>query len=432
MNILEKKETKILAVAVMIILVIIVGVMLYIQNNLKQTKNSLEHEAGQELVFDAQKYFDVDDEKAAEIVFDALEVNVNVIGEYKATATFKRKTYTIKVNVVDTSAPKVDMLCRYVFTNDVANADLSGLFEGIYDASEYATKLIRYEYKGNLDVMDDKALNGLTEQINTYAKDDELKNLGATDIPTEEGVYRAVVEIADVHGNAAYEEIVLILDKTGAKIEDVADKTITVSADKLMAEPIVDKSEYIITDNVDGKIKVDDITCQLELRDEAKHEWLVHVSYVDRAGNESKADFLITVKEGDVESARPGNNGGNANEGDSSNPDNDKKPTNNLDISTWEPTDDEDVISPYMQMVIDAGYGVVVKIDDGVYAVLTHGDGCVNGKSGSEILREYLAELDLEPNNVSGGWIEPDKDWYWFKAYNLHELVTPDEEEFWD
>lgn len=114
MNILEKKETKIIAVAVMVILIIIAGIMLFNQNNLKQTKDSLEHEAGKELAFDAQDYFHVDEETAAEITFDASRVDVNTVGEYKATAGYKSKTYMIKVNVIDTTAPMVDFACRYV------------------------------------------------------------------------------------------------------------------------------------------------------------------------------------------------------------------------------------------------------------------------------------------------------------------------------
>lgn len=443
MNILEKKETKIIAVAVMVILIIIAGIMLFNQNNLKQTKDSLEHEAGKELAFDAQDYFDVDEETAAEITFDASRVDVNTVGEYKATASYKSKTYMIKVNVIDTTAPMVDFACRYVFTNDVANADISSLVEGVYDASEYNAKLIRFERSGNLSVMDEKALNALVDTINTHMSDEELKAIGTADLPTEPGIYRGIVEIADVHGNAAYEEVYVILDKTGAVIEDVADKTITVSAENLAAEPAVDKSEYHITDNVDGKIAADDITCELELRDEAKHEWLVHVSYTDRAGNENKADFLIIVTEGTAAtqngngsaSNNGGNtgNGGSSNQGSNSNSVSDKKPTNNQDTSTWVPTDDENVISPSQQMLIDAGYGNVVKFDTGNYGVLMKdGDHTINGLDGGDILRQYLAERKLEAGSIIGGWIDAANGWYMWTATNIHELITPDDEEFWD
>lgn len=433
---LEKKETKIAAIAIAVILVIILVIVLFQQNTVKQTKNSLEHEAGEELVLEAKDFFDAEEDILAEMKIDTSEVNANKVGEYEATATYKSQEYSIDVKVVDTTAPKVNFAHRYVFANDAANVDLSDMFESTLDASECSVKLIRFERKENLSVMNEKALKTLTDAINTYAKAEDLKALGTTDIPTEEGVYRAVLEVADAHGNAAYEEIVLILDKTGAKIEDVADKTITVSADKLSAEPTVDKSEYIITDNVDGKIAADDITCQLELRDEAKHEWLVHVTYVDRAGNESKATFLIIVKEGSTTQTGNGvtvtGNGSSSNQGGNTNSETNKKPTNNQDIGTWVPTGDENVISPYMQMLIDAGYGNVVDWGNGSYGVLVHSDYTANGKYGLDILDEYLAARDLESVKSNAGIIDRDNDWYFYKVTEVRELITPDEDEFWD
>ncbi len=464
---LEKKETKIAAIAIAVILVIILVIMLFQQNTVKQTKNSLEHEAGEELVLEAKDFFDAEEDILTEMKIDTSEVNANKVGEYEATATYKSKEYTIDVKVVDTTAPKVNFAHRYVFTNDAANADFTGMFESIRDVSECTIKLIRFERSGNLGLMDEKALKSLTDKINTTAKDDELKNLGTADVPTEPGIYRGVVEIMDEHGNAAYEEVYVILDKTGAKIEDVADKTITVSSDNLSSEPTIDKSEYEITDNVDGKIAADDITCELELRDEAKHEWLVHVSYVDRAGNESKATFLIIVKEGATESTQTGNGGGSNNGGNSTsgnagngNVSSNGGTTNNAgNTSTdsgssnkpsysgkynielipqedgsfyvntsgdeWKKTpewEDEHHISPYEQAVIEAGYGNVVDFGDGDYAVLTHSDGYVNGKHGFEILTEYLESIGLYSSNMSGGFIDSRYDWYMYIAKDVHEI----------
>ena len=91
-----------------------------------------------------------------------------------------------------------------------------------------------------------------------------------------------------------------------------------------------------------------------------------------------------------------------------------------------------DYIHPSEQAVIDAGYGVVVQIDANTYSVLTHGDANVNGKHGFDILAEYLASMDLYANNMSGCWIDSDKDLYRCIATNITELITPDDEEFWD
>lgn len=478
-NVENKKETKmdmkkmsLIAgiVAAVLLVILIVSIVISSMTGLNQTKKSLDVELGSttELTLKAEDFFKVEKETAEKIKFDVSEVDLENIGEYKAYAIFEGKKYTIKVSVVDTTAPKVNFAHRYVFTNDAANADFTGMFESIRDVSECTIKLIRFERSGNLGLMDEKTLKSLTDKINTTAKDDELKNLGTADVPTEPGIYRGVVEIMDEHGNAAYEEVYVILDKTGAKIEDVADKTITVSSDNLSSEPTIVKSEYEITDNVDGKIAADDITCELELRDEAKHEWLVHVSYVDRAGNESKATFLIIVKEGATESTQTGNGGGSNNGGNSTsgnagngNVSSNGGTTNNAgNTSTdsgssnkpsysgkynielipqedgsfyvntsgdeWKKTpewEDEHHISPYEQAVIDAGYGNVVVFSDGEYAVLMKDSyHTINGKNGAEILYEYLENLNLEPSSVSGGFIDSRYDWYMFIAKGVHEI----------
>ena len=380
-------------------------------------------------------------------------------------------------NITDTIAPKADFAHRYVFTNDAANADFTGMFESIRDVSECTVKLIRFECSGNLGLMDEKALKSLTDKINTVASEEELKAVGSEEIPTEEGIYRAVMEIMDAHGNAVYEEVVLVLDKTGAKIEEAADKVVKVSKEKLYEEPEIDKSEYQIIDNVDGKIKAEDIVCELELRDEAKHEWLVHVSYVDRAGNESKATFLITVQEGKNEteatpkpgtSGNGGSNMGNINTGNGNNggettnsgsnvdnTNNSNGVSNNQDSTTdnsnnnesgssnpntdeWEKTpewDEEGHINPYEQMAIDAGYWKVVALPDGSYAVLTHGNGeTLNGKTGFDILEEYLAEKGLCSHNMLGCWINSEKGYYWYTASDIQSghCLSPEDEEFWD
>ena len=117
---------------------------------------------------------------------------------------------------------------------------------------------------------------------------------------------------------------------------------------------------------------------------------------------------------------------------DNSNMDTNKNPVNNHGVNTCVPTDDESVISPYMQTLILAGYGNVVVWGDGAYGVLVHKDMTANGKEGWEIIREYLAEMDLEPIGGKGGIIDEANDWYFCEVLEVRELITPDEDEFWD
>ncbi len=437
-------------------LVIVIGIIgcinFFNRNQLKQIQDTYTHEAGQELVLDPADFFEVDEEKAAQVTFDTSTVNKDMVGEYVATAKFKNKTFEIKVTVVDTTAPMVEFSNRYVFTNDIENPNFDGTFAGVYDASEWSAKLIRFEYKENLSVLDENALKRFTDTIPVPCEEEELMAIGTTDIPTEEGVYRAVLEIADVHGNYSVEEVYMIYDTTGARIDDTPDKTVTVAKEDIEKEPEVDKTDYVITDNVDGDIPSEDINCELELRDAEKHEWLVYVSYVDRAGNSSEAKFLIIVEEGDVPSendeqtSNPDNSNDNANNDTTSNKGSgnggttsNNGNTNNTgsgDSGNYDPADtnkdgvitsDEAAanISPSEQAMIDAGYGNVVQLPTGNYGVLMQGpDHAINGKDGGDILIDYLAERGLQAGDVTGGWMN-DQYYNWI-AKNITEIDTSD------
>jgi len=437
MNILEKKETKIAAVVVSIILLIVMIITLFNQNTFEQTKKSIDHEAGEELVLNVSDFFEADDEVLAEIKIDASQVNADKVGEYKAVATYKGKRAEITVNVIDTTAPKVKFAHRYVFANDASNVDFTEMFESITDASEYTTKLIRFEHKGNLKLMDEKALKSLTDAINTHAKEEDLKAIGTENIPTEAGIYRSVLEIKDAYENASYEEVYVILDKTAASINEVADQTVAVPKEKLNEQPELNLELYKAYDEVDGNISSDQLNIEVSCRDVAKHEWIVKVSYTDRAGNASAAEFLITVVE---EKAATGNGGSN-NGGGNTKPQTGTKPNNNPGNSgnsgnsgtTYHPADtnkDGDVsmgeemgyITPGKQACIDAGYGVVVEMDGGEwYAILMKSnEHTINGKTGREILREYLHQKGLE-STIGGCWINSDNEWYWYTAEDVHE-----------
>lgn len=498
-HLLKNKKKVFAALAVVMISVTALIVISFMQKNtIEQTKDAVVIEAGQELKLEAVDFFNVTEEQKEKVVFHTEDVDVNTVGTYEMRAVFQNKTFTIEVTVEDTTPPEVTFGNRCIFTNGTKQIEQVEIVEGIYDASEYTLNLIRFEKKENLKILDEIVLKSLTDAIPLPCDEAELKVMGTEEFPQEEGIYRAVMEIVDIHGNATYEEVVMILDKTAARIEEVADKVLEVDKENLTTKPEVNPADYVITDNVDGKIEQENIVCELELRDEEKHEWLVHVSHADRAGNESKAEFLITVAEKQEQVAvntetessenqntqtantgvsstgtsnRGNNNTGKENSGssntgnsgntnsESSNTNNngasdsqeDKQPSNeqnsnngttnettkpdnssNKNENEWTPTDDEDDISPWEQKVIDAGYGNVVDFGDGSYGVLTHNDGYVNGKRGGEILREYLAERGLEPQNVSGGVIDEDDDWRWYIADNVRELITEDDEEFWD
>lgn len=417
MDILKYKNKILFGFAAFLVIVGVVSVIGIIKDNtLKLKTDVVTHEAGQELVLDAATLFGADEEKAAKITFDISAVDVNTVGEYTAVASLHGQKCDIKVKVVDTTAPMVEFADRYVFTNDIANTDLSVMFAGIYEPSEYSLKLVRFEYVETLKVMDENALKALTDTIPLPADEEELKELGSEEIPTEVGIYNAVVEIADVYGNSILEEVFVIYDTTGAMIEDYPDSVVYVAEEDIDKEPTIDVGQYTITDNVDGSLSEEQITYELELRDETNHEWIVHVTAKDRAGNESKADFLVTVKgdpnvepsKDDETTSNQGNNttgntgngstGGTTNTGTYNEADLDKD-----GVVTGE--EDGAVITADEQKTINAGYGNVVQLDSTTYAVLTDMNGDVNGVSGSTILYDYLQNLGLQSGGMYGGYI---------------------------
>lgn len=81
-------------------------------------------------------------------------------------------------------------------------------------------------------------------------------------------------------------------------------------------------------------------------------------------------------------------------------------------------------ITPQKQKCIDAGYGVVVEQDDGKwYSILCkNGDQLFNGKMGDEVLIDYLKERNLHADQVTGCWINPDNEWYWYVAKDIKEI----------
>lgn len=88
-------------------------------------------------------------------------------------------------------------------------------------------------------------------------------------------------------------------------------------------------------------------------------------------------------------------------------------------------------ISPSEQAMIDAGFGNVVLLPTGNYGVLMpNPDHLINGKDGGDILIEYLSKKGLQANSISGSWMN-DQYYNWI-AKNITELITPNEEEFWD
>lgn len=461
-NIKDIKNSAIGAVAICLVLLILGIALGSTREKITQKKTEVTVELGStmQLHFDATDFFDVDIQKANKFSFDTSKVDLAKVGKYEVTATYNKETFLITVDVVDTTKPEVEMAERVVFTNDIekANAGITEMIASIKDESEYTAKLIRFEKKDVLSTMDEFAVKKLEESIIDFGTDKEALALGTQEIPTQPGIYRCTLEIADVHKNAAYREVYVILDTTPAIINEVEDQTITVVKEKLSEKPVIDLTLYKGYDEVDGTLTSDQLFIEVLLKDEAEHEWTVAVSYTDRAGNESKSEFFVKVEEEKELSSgnnnqKPESNSGNNNNNSGNNQGNNgnqNKPADkpsgggSNNNTEYDPRDtnkdgyvssDEEMryITPAKQKCIDAGYGVVVEQDGGEwYAVLMKsGEHQINGKDGWTILNEYLKEHDLYAEHLGGCWINSDNEWFWYIAEEITQMPegTYDEED---
>lgn len=445
---MKKMQIGAVVAVVVCFVLLIAGMALGGSAKLTQKKTEVTVELGSmtQLSLKAEDFFEIEKKDAKKVLIDTSKVDLTKAGEYEATATYKNEKYTIKVKVVDTTAPKVELTDRVVFTNDIekANAGIAEILASVADASEYTTKLIRFEKKDVLSTMDSFAVGKLEEAVNDFRTKEEALAVGMEEIPTQPGIYRSVMEVADVHGNATYKEVYVVLDKTGATFNDMADMTVSVPAEKINNEPVLDRSIFKGYDEVDGILTSDKLAIEVLLTDETKHEWTVSVAYTDRAGNTSESGFLITVTEEKKQtvadnnqkpSGNTNNNTGNG-QGNSNTPGGNTSTGNNN--TQYDPADtnkdgyvtDEEAmhyITPEKQAIIDAGYGVVVELHGGeMYAVLMKDiDHTIDGKDGRAILREYLNAKGKD-GHISGCWINPENEWYWFTAEDIYEKPVND------
>ncbi|MBQ5387305.1 MAG: CAP domain-containing protein, partial [Lachnospiraceae bacterium] len=152
-------------------------------------------------------------------------------------------------------------------------------------------ELTRFTKLANLEVLDDAKVSSYTQTLNQSSSDELLAR--TTNKAAGEGIYSAVLSVTDTSGNAAAHEVLVVYDKTAPVFEGLSDRTITQS--DVTIEPQVDLSAVTISDNVEGVIDASQVTTQLELEDEAKHTYTLHLSVKDRAGNEAIEYFTITV-----------------------------------------------------------------------------------------------------------------------------------------
>lgn len=211
----------------------------------KQIKDSVTIEAGEELILEAEDFFDSTDG----ITFDTTDVDTSKVGEYEVTATYKNKDYSIKVSVKDTTAPEFELVQDSIVTNDVGSLDAESLIASVEDVSKTTAEL----------------------------KFDEE--------PKEDGDYTASVVVTDEYGNSAEKSIGVAVDTTAPVINGVKDETVS-------AEPTVESLHYTAEDSRDGEVSV-----ETSIEKTGDNEYTVTAVAKDEAGNEAKETATLTLVE---------------------------------------------------------------------------------------------------------------------------------------
>ncbi|MBQ5385776.1 MAG: hypothetical protein IIU40_01895, partial [Lachnospiraceae bacterium] len=190
----------------------------------------------------------------------------------------------------DVDAPQVEWLSDVLYTNSLSGKAAADILK-YTDASDCTVELTRFTKLANLEVLDDAKVSSYTQTLNQSSSDELLAR--TTNKAAGEGIYSAVLSVTDASGNAAAHEVLVVYDKTAPVFEGLSDRTVTQS--DVTIEPQVDLSAVTISDNVEGVIDASQVTSQLELEDEAKHIYTLHLSVKDRAGNEAIEYCTVTV-----------------------------------------------------------------------------------------------------------------------------------------
>lgn len=222
----------------------------------------------------------------------------------------------------------------------------------------------------------------------------------------------------------------VVLDKTAALIDEVEDLVFTVpSKSKLSEEPELDLKKYIANDNVDGHLTSDDLKIELVEKDSEKHEWITRVSYIDRAGNESVGEFLITV-EVKAQAASNRGTGSGTNGGTSSQSGTGYDPADTNRDGVVDGEEDSQYIDANEQACLNAGIGVVIPVNGGTaYMVAVYLNDSMSAIS---LLSNHLNSIGMTGSISS---YSNSATYHWAIADNLvpvSSIPTPDDPGFWD
>lgn len=219
-------------------------------------------EAGEEFKPEAKDLFK--GKHSGDVKIDTSKVDTDKVGEYEATATYKKHSYTITVKVEDTTAPTITAKSEDpVYTKDVTALNAED-YVTVEDVSDTTVAFTGYQKLDSLDA------EPATEATAT--------------VPEEEGFYKATITATDKSGNESDTAVTLVYDKTAPVIEGLQDTTVE-------SDPTEDQFNPTANDNLDGQV---DVTKTLEKTGD--NQYTVTAKATDKAGNEATQTATITVQ----------------------------------------------------------------------------------------------------------------------------------------
>ena len=276
-------------------------------------------ELGSELNTDVAAYIS-DADIAAETAIDFGAVDVSKLGSYMAVVTYKDQTASLEVDVVDTTAPKAEVVDQVtvgvdepLYVEDVLTSvteltgNVTATFDDLTDESTEATEEVEttegvestedVETTEDMEVTEDKEV---TEEVEVTEASEDLGTFVLNDVTITNdvmvfdtvGEYSVRLTLADDTGNSEQVEVPVLVgtEPTFWGIEDLTVTTGTEEVDYLSGVTATDSNGNDLTD----KIECDDSKVDLSLAGEYEITYTV----TDENGFTAKQTAKVTVADG--------------------------------------------------------------------------------------------------------------------------------------
>ncbi len=335
----------------------------------RQIRDEVTVEAGQELEFMGEDFFEASGRELEKIVFDISRVDADRPGIYPAEALVGRKRYGITVYVADRTPPMVELAGRVVFTDNLAEYDPKELIEAVYDVSDYTVSFTRFAWEAELEEYGDPGWESLEALMLAPLSQEQLRSLGTEKVPGKPGIYRGVLAVADIYDNVWLEQLWIVLEPGEMEAALAAGTAAGEAAGTLAV----------------GSVAANTASLQPE-----------------------SSPVGETASRTESPAAEAAGNGGSG----------------PVSPSAADPDYYDTHLEEGQLAAVNAGYYQVVEDPRyGGYIVMVHGG---EGSYGTQLIQAYLASIGCEAVGGSGDWISMDADQY--AVYVTAKEIRPVEE----